>query len=350
MIKWCMSLIGAFLMLSVFNAAAAEEYALGAGDVIRVQVFQNPDLTTEARVSESGDISFPLLGSVNVGGAGIAQAERKIADGLVRGGFVQKPQVNIVLLQVRGNQVAVLGAVGRPGRFVIETFDTHLSEMLATAGGVLNGAGSGKAILTGVRDGNTFRKEIDLAEVFLQDKKESDILLMRGDVIYVIPGNQISILGQVNRPGRYPLENATMKFSDAIAMAGGVSSSGDDVAIVQGTRDGQPFSKKVDLASIYLDEDAPVNLDLMAGDSVYVHRAGTFYIYGETQRPGSYRVERNMTVRQALAQGGGPTARGTQRGITLQRRAASGVVEKSCPGLDDLIQPGDVLYVKESLF
>jgi len=350
MMKWCMRIIGAFLLSVTLNAAAAEEYALGAGDVIRIQVFQNPDLTTEARVSESGEISFPLLGAVNVGGAGIGQAERKIEQSLVKGGFVQKPQVNIVLLQVRGNQVAVLGMVNRPGRFVIETFDTHLSEMLATAGGVLTMAGSGKAIITGQRDGQVMRREIDLAELFLQDKRDADLLVMRGDVIYIVPGNQVSILGQVNRPGRFPLEEAKMKFSDALAMAGGVSTAGADTAVLEGMRNGQKFYKVVDLPSIYLDESSDMNPDVLAGDSIYVHRAPVFYIYGEVQRPGSYRIERSMTVMQALAQGGGPTARGTQRGLKLHRKNSAGVVEKTAPGLDELVQSGDVLYVKESLF
>lgn len=350
MMKWCMNIIGTLLFVTAFNAVAAEEYALGAGDVVRIQVFQNPDLTTEARVSESGEITFPLLGTVNVGGAGIGQAERKIAQGLVQGGFVQKPQVNIVLVQVRGNQVAVLGLVNRPGRFVIETFDTHLSEMLATAGGVLSAAGSGKAIITGQRDGQSFRREVDLAELFLLDKKEADLLVAKGDVIYIVPGNQVSILGQVNRPGRYALEEAKMKLSDALAMAGGVSVSGSDSAILEGVRDGQKFHKVVDIAAIYMDENSDMNPDVLAGDSIYVHRAPVFYIYGEVQRPGSYRVERNMTIMQALAEGGGPTPRGTQRGLKLHRKNASGVVEKTSPALDELVQSGDVLYVKESLF
>ncbi|MCB5206886.1 SLBB domain-containing protein [Methylovorus mays] len=350
MMKWCMKIIGAFLLAVTFNAAAADEYTLGAGDVIRIQVFQNPDLTTEARVSESGEISFPLLGAVNVGGAGIGQAERKIEQSLVKGGFVQKPQVNIVLLQVRGNQVAVLGMVNRPGRFVIETFDTHLSEMLATAGGVLTMAGSGKAIITGQRDGQVMRREVDLAELFLQDKKDADLLVMRGDVIYIVPGNQVSILGQVNRPGRFPLEEAKMKFSDALAMAGGVSPAGADTAVLEGVRNGQKFHKVIDLPAIYLDESSDMNPDVVAGDSIYVHRAPVFYIYGEVQRPGSYRIERSMTVMQALAQGGGPTARGTQRGLKLHRKNTSGVVEKTTPALDELVHSGDVLYVKESLF
>jgi len=86
------------------------------------------------------------------------------------------------------------------------------------------------------------------------------------------------------------------------------------------------------------------------GDVLYVHRAPMYYIYGEVQRPGSYRVERNMTVMQALAQGGGPTMRGTQRSMKIFRRAPNGQVEQISLDLTAPVNNDDVLYVRESLF
>ena len=129
-------LINAALLLAacIGGSAIAQDkldYPLGAGDTIRVQVFQNPDLTIETRVAESGAITYPLIGSVDLGGLSIAAAEKKIATALKDGGFVQQPQVNIVIIQLRGNQVAVLGQVNRPGRFPLETLNTRVSDMLA---------------------------------------------------------------------------------------------------------------------------------------------------------------------------------------------------------------------------
>ena len=98
------------------------EYQLGAGDTIRIVVFQNADLTLDTRVTENGTITFPLLGTIKIGGLTIGAAEQIIAKALKDGGFIQSPQVNIVLLQNRGNQVSVLGQVNRPGRFPLETF------------------------------------------------------------------------------------------------------------------------------------------------------------------------------------------------------------------------------------
>jgi len=240
------------------------DYRLGPGDAIGVQVFQSPDLSVDARVSENGVISYPLVGSVQLGGLSIAEAEQKIADALRSGGYVRSPQVNIILRQVRGNQVAVLGQVNRPGRFPLETFNTRVSDMLAAAGGVTPG-GDDVLILTGQRQGQAFRRVIDIPGLFLNQKPEEDVVLA-------------------------------------------------------------------------------------GGDTLYVNKAPVFYIYGQAQRPGPYRIERGMTVMQALAQGGGPTARGSQNRLMLHRRDAAGKVIETVPQLTDTVRPEDVIYVRESIF
>lgn len=343
-------LVCSLLFFSIANADDKVDYLLGAGDSIRINVFQNPELTTETRVSESGLVTYPLIGEIKLGGKTIQVAEKVIATALKSGGFVQEPQVNIVLLQVRGNQVAVLGLINRPGRYPLETFNTHLSEMIATAGGVAQIAGNGLVLITGIRDGKPFRREVDIATLFLADKKEQDILVSNGDVIYVTPGNQISIIGQVLHPGRYTLEAYKMRLTDAIALSGGMIPTASDSAFISGIRDGKPFKQEVDVAGLFLSKDTAQDVMVSAGDQIYVHRAPVFYIYGETQRPSSYRVERNMTIQQALAQGGGPTIRGTQRNIKLFRRNDAGVIEKTTPKLTELLHADDVLYVEESLF
>lgn len=255
----------ACLLFGFTTAGAADaDYKLGQGDAIRIVVFQNPDLTLDTRVSESGTITYPLIGTVPIGGLTIADAENRIAAGLKDGGFVQKPQVNIALMQVRGNQV--------------------------------------------------------------------------------------SVLGQVNRPGRFPLETGNTRLSDVLAMAGGATPAGADTVIVAGQRQGKPYRREIDIPAIYIADRIEDDLTVAGGDVVYVHRAPVFYIYGEAQRSGSYRIERGMTVRQALAQAGGPTLRGTDDRIRVHRRGANGQVERISPELNEPIQADDVIYVRESLF
>jgi polysaccharide export outer membrane protein len=163
-------------------------------------------------------------------------------------------------------------------------------------------------------------------------------------------GNAVSVLGEVVKPGRYPLETVNVRVSEMIAVAGGISPAGGDTAVLTGTRDGKPFRQEIDVAGIFLAADKLQNdVIVVPGDVIYVHRVPMFYIYGEVQNPGAYRVERGMTVRQALARGGGPTARGTERRMGLYRRGGGKATETRAD-LSNPVQPNDVFYVKESLF
>jgi polysaccharide export outer membrane protein len=264
---WLM--LAALSLTGMSMAFAAEprtnvDYKLGQGDAIRIVVFQNPDLTLDSRVSESGTITYPLIGTVDIGGLSIEAAEKRIASGLKNGGFVQKPQVNIILMQVRGNQV--------------------------------------------------------------------------------------SVLGQVNRPGRFPLETANNRVSDVLAMAGGIAPQGADTIVMTGIREGKPFRREIDFPSIFIDSKSEDDILVAGGDILYIHRAPVFYIYGEAQRSGSYRIERGMTVQQALAQAGGPTLRGTESRIRVNRRMPGGETTKLSLEAHEPVLADDVIYVRESLF
>ncbi len=249
---------------AVPKAAQMAEYRLGAGDVIRISVYQNPDLTLESRIGEAGTISFPLLGSVQIGGLAVSTAEKLIADGLRNGNFVKQPQVSILVSQVRGNQA--------------------------------------------------------------------------------------SVLGQVNRPGRFPLEVVDMRLSDLLATAGGIATTGADTVTLVGTREGRPIRRVLDLPLIFRSANRDDDVIVQNGDVLYVERAPMAYIYGEVQRPGPIRVERGMTVMQALATGGGLTLRGTEKGLRIHRKNADGKTQVLQPAMDDALQDSDVVYVRESLF
>lgn len=245
-------------------AGSSQEYRLGAGDVIRVTVYQNPDLTLETRVSESGVVSYPLIGQVRLGNLSISAAEKAIADSLRTGNFVKQPQVTIAVLQVRGNQA--------------------------------------------------------------------------------------NVLGQVNRPGRYPLEVAEVRLTDLLAMAGGIGPTGSDKVVVTGSRNGQPFRTEVDLPEIFSAQSRSNDILIQNGDAVWIDRQPMVYIYGEVQRPGPMRLERGMTLMQSLATGGGLTLRGTEKGIRVHRKTSDGKIEVVTPQMDEQMRDGDVVYVRESLF
>jgi polysaccharide biosynthesis/export protein len=260
-----LALCTAALMAVLTTPAFAEqEYLLAPGDILKITVFKNTDLSVDVRVSESGSISYPLIGSVPVSGLTLPAAEKKIAQMLRDGGFVVNPQVNILLTQAFGNLVSVIGEVNTAGRYSLDAAGGHLSGMLAAAGGVAQ-TGGDFVIVTGTRNGKSFRREVDIVKMSLSGSPADDI-------------------------------------------------------------------------------------ELVGGDTLYVNRAPMFYIYGQVQKPGQFRLERGMTVMQALASGGGVTGKGTQRGIVRHRRDASGKVKEDGVNLDDDVQDKDVIYVKESLF
>ncbi len=163
-------------------------------------------------------------------------------------------------------------------------------------------------------------------------------------------GNQVAVLGQVNRPGRYPIEGAGGNLTGMLAQGGGIATTGADVVIVTGMRNGKPFRREIDVVNMSLTGTAADDIELRGGDTLFVNRSPMFYIYGQVQRPGQYRLEKGMTVMQALADGGGMTGKGTSRGIVLHRRDASGKVKESGASLDEDVRDQDVIYVKESVF
>ena len=161
-----------------------------------------------------------------------------------------------------------------------------------------------------------------------------------------VRSSQVSVLGLVTRAGRFPLESGGTRVSEMLAMAGGLMPGASDVAVLAGERDGKPFRREIDIPALFGEKGAPEDVAVAARDVIYVHRAPVFYIYGEVQRPGSYRLERGMTVRQALAQGGGPTQRGTERSLRLYR----GGKRAADPRPGDPVLADDVLHVGESIF
>jgi polysaccharide export outer membrane protein len=129
-----------------------------------------------------------------------------------------------------------------------------------------------------------------------------------------------------------------------------VTGLGGDNVIITRMKGGKEERISVDLDAAFLFNDLDKNLEMLPGDTVYVPRYPLFYIYGQVGRPGQFRLERNMTVMQAVALGGGVTLRGTEKGIQIRRRDVGGKVETLNAGLQDRVMQDDVIYVRESVF
>lgn len=250
----------------VLTPAVAQDYLVGSQDVLKITVFEHPDLTTEARVSEDGKITFPLLGEIDAKNLTTRQVEKSIADKLSKGGMVKEPQVNVFVEQYMGRRVTIIGEVIKPGQYQISG-PTTLLDVIALALGTNQNAGY---LLT------VFRKE-------------------KG--------------------------------------AGGSEST-----------------KKitVDVDRLLNGGDLSLNIELQNQDVIYVPKAA-FYIYGEVNRPGTYRLERGITVKRAIAIAGGLTPKGSQLRIEITRKNG----EKDAiagADIDNLVQFDDVIRIKESFF
>lgn len=157
---------------------------------------------------------------------------------------------------------------------------------------------------------------------------------------------KINVLGHVVKPGQYALR-ASASVLDVLADAGGVmaNSAGDTATLMRsdGTK------RDIDLDALFRGDPAQ-NVTVAGGDRIFVPRAEQFYIYGQVQKPGVYRLERNMTVSRAITAGGGLTARGTERRAIVKRRDAGGTEQEYSVKPTDVLKADDVLFIKESLF
>lgn len=256
----------ALAALAVTSEARAQsmQELIGAGDTVRISAFRYPELTTETRVTEAGDIQVPFVGALRVAGLTPERAAALIAAELKRGDYVLNPEIQVSVLQARSRQV--------------------------------------------------------------------------------------SVLGQVARPGRYTLEGAAARLSEVIALAGGIAPTGSDIVLVKRTRAGKNDTLEIDLAEIVRNPASAKDIELASGDQVFVPKAPVVYVYGEVVRGGSVRLEPGMTVMQAISLAGGVTPRGSERGAKLRRKAeGGGWTEKRARPFDPVLAD-DVIHIRESLF
>ncbi|WP_247646532.1 polysaccharide export protein EpsE [Deefgea sp. CFH1-16] len=248
------------LLAAVSWAKNQNEYVLGAGDVIKIQVYDHPDLMTEVELNNKGELAFPLVGEVKLEGLNYSQAEALIAKKLSEGNFIKNPNVNVLIVQYRSQRVAVLG--------------------------------------------------------------------------------------EVNKPGRYALDSAT-NIIDLLAIAGGINASGGDTIVI--LREKGRFEYQLSKLT-QLSDSEKRRIQVVNGDTLYVPRAQQFYVYGEVNRPGVFRLEPKMTMMQALSVAGGFNARASHSNIQIHRVVADGKVEKIAAKLTDLIRENDTVFVQESWF
>ena len=195
---------------------------------------------------------------------------------------------------------------------------------------------------------------INAAESHLAQALKKGEIVRDPQVIIVVTqvrANQVNVLGQVGKPGRYPLDLAGMRLTEVLALAGGIAAGvGSDTVVIQGVHDGRPYRHEVDLPKIFSAGGGGDDVVVSPGDTIWVDRAPQIFMYGEIQHAGAMRLERGMTVMQAVAAAGGATPRGTLKGLRVTRRGADGKMQTIEPTMEDNLKDGDVMFIRESLF
>ncbi|MBI3669988.1 MAG: polysaccharide biosynthesis/export family protein [Acidobacteria bacterium] len=245
------------------------DYLVGSGDLVRIEVFDVPELSRDVRVGESGYISLPLL-PVKVRASGLTafQLEEKLAELLQTNGLVSHPQVTVFVKEQRSQPITVIGAVGHS--LVYQAIrQTTLLEVLSEAGGIANDAGS-TVIVThagsdnatgdpGAPGGNISAPPatitINLNDLLESGDAKFNIPLQGGDVVTVPRAGIVYVVGAVEKPGGYVLANEQERITalKVLALAGGTKGTAklNQAVILRKNADtGQRQEVNVDLGKI----------------------------------------------------------------------------------------------------
>lgn len=274
------------------------ELPLGSGDMLHVDVFDVPELSRDLRVSETGEVSFPLIpGRILVSGLTPFQIEQKLAQLLVENGLVSHPQVSVFVKEQNSQPVSIVGAVVKPG--VVQIIrPTTLLELLASSGGIMDDAGSyviitrhtappevkaEAAVATDepprVTPADELTQPAQIITIRLQDLLESgnpvyNIQVYGGDVVSVPRAGIVYVTGAgVSQPGGYVLQSHGEQITvmKAVALAHGLTgfSKSDDAVIMRSN----PVTGKHDIIPVKIKQIENHKIDDMAmksNDILYI--------------------------------------------------------------------------------
>jgi polysaccharide biosynthesis/export protein len=331
----------------VITRIEPHDYIIGSGDVLAIQVFDIPELSGEARVSQTGSIGVPLVPvRLHVSGLTETQTQQKIAEVLEANGLVSHPQVTVSVKERKSKPITIVGAVLHPMVYQAE-HPVTLIEVLAEAGGIANDAG-------------------ETVIVTRNESAESDDTLEPPpinleDVIPLSPTKPISPETSGTPPAQANSVSAGASPQPPVtapAAASGSSSLQETPPV------GQPQTPSniitVNLNELLETGGSQNNIMLQAGDIVTVPHAGIVYVLGAVTRPGGFVVSNDrfqLTTLKVLALAGGMTRTAKTSQAVVIRKDNQGrqhevavdlkkVVKREAEDLQ--LQPSDVLYIPEN--
>lgn len=265
---------------SFFPGSERYEYKVQPQDVLRVTVWERPELTNPSGtrdelsgrvVNADGTVFFPFAGDVQAGGRTVLEIRDQIVKGLRT--VIRNPQVDVSVLQYRGQRVVVSGEVRTPGTVPITDVPPDLTEIIARAGGITAEADLTQVTVT--RDRQTIG--VDLDALYYSGDLRGNVRLRHGDVVNV-PERRLAkvfVTGEVVRPAPVMMPRGQLTLADALSEAGGVnaqSANASQVYVIRAAANAKPQIYHLNASA----PDALLLADqfaLQARDVVYVETA-----------------------------------------------------------------------------
>lgn len=263
--------------------AVPEDFAkmlLAPGFMVGLNVLDDPDYSGSFRIDESGNIAVPILGSIHIAGETTSEARVQIQKKLVDDKILKDPQVELTVLEYTQSEVTIIGEVANPGKHPL--LSPHkLVDVLALAGGTTITAGNEVLITPGTAGGKPILVHYSKAT---DPQKVEDVIVHPGDTVQVKRAGIVYVLGAVNRPGGYVMqEEGTLNVLQAISLANGTSplSSIKTIYLLRRNQDGTVVYVALPFKKITRGKSADVQLH--ATDILFVPTSGFKLFYADTQ-------------------------------------------------------------------
>lgn len=245
-------------------AVQSGAYVVGVGDVLDITVFDTPELSGRYVISDTGDLRFPLIGSVHAEGLRSGGISQLIQDRLASGKYVLNPQVNVLVVAVPSQNIAILGEVTRPGVYFVPG-EQKLFDLIALASGLTTASGQQALIL--------HHEQSHAAETVVFRRPdgelgENDVQLHAGDTVIIERAPIIYVLGAVSRPGGFVMQHGSMGVLEALSLSAGPNKDASRTLHLVRKQGTTLTSSPVELKQIVSGRQPDVVL--MPGDIVYV--------------------------------------------------------------------------------
>ena len=265
MLRSCIVVFTLLCACAGAGAQAVESLVIGRGDLLHVTVFREPDLEQRVRVKDSGQVVLALVGEVELAGLTAADAGDRIAKRYQDAHLLNRPQVNVLVEESAPERAEVLGEVGRPGSVPLTT-TRSLLDVLSEAGGL---TASADRHIT-IRHPGEAPRTVLLSNHPETALGEADVPVRPGDTILVPKAGIVYVLGDVGRPGGFPMQDdSRLSLLQALTLAAGANRTASEggarlLRKVNGTVTEQPLALRA------IERGKQPDVQLEADDIIYV--------------------------------------------------------------------------------